>query len=94
MIDPARETLLTIKQARSLFPNHPSLPTLWRWMLKGVRGCKLDSIRIGGRRFTSQEACQRFMTDSRDAGASNAKVREKREQSLSLARLALDQLGI
>ena len=25
--------------------------TVWRWMLSGVRGTKLRSIRVGGRRF-------------------------------------------
>jgi hypothetical protein len=37
---------------------HPS--TLWRWGLKGVRGVKLEILRIGGRIVTSMEAVERF----------------------------------
>ncbi|MCA9184407.1 MAG: DUF1580 domain-containing protein [Pirellulaceae bacterium] len=61
MIDAATENLITIAQARHEFPHEPSTATIWRWMLKGVRGTVLESIRVGGRRFTSKEACHRFI---------------------------------
>jgi len=32
-----------------------------RWALEGSRGVKLESIRIGGFRYTSAEAVQRFI---------------------------------
>jgi len=41
---------------------HPS--TAHRWRLRGIRGVKLESILIGGTRFTSQEALVRFFESS------------------------------
>jgi hypothetical protein len=38
-----------------------SLSTVWRWCLKGVRHAKLESVVIGGRRFSTTEAWQRFV---------------------------------
>jgi Protein of unknown function (DUF1580) len=34
--------------------------TVWRWALRGVRGVKLEVIRVGGTLCTSMEALQRF----------------------------------
>jgi len=61
MIDTTRETLLTVKQARKVLPSRPSINTIYRWFWKGVRGIKLESIRVGGRIFTTKEACERFI---------------------------------
>ena len=40
-----------------------STPTVWRWANTGVGSprIKLETVRIGGRRFTSQEAFRRFV---------------------------------
>jgi hypothetical protein len=56
MIDQTKEQLLILEAARDLLPTHPSLPTLWRWRNRGVRGRRLESIIIGGRVLTSREA--------------------------------------
>ena len=97
MIDIDTETLLTIKQARNEFPSRPSVPTLWRWMLKGIRGKVLESIRVGGRRFTSREACRRFMEPSCDESTvdsdNNAKKSSKMD-SIARAKQVLDRFGI
>lgn len=65
MIDLKTETLLTPAQAAKLRPpsragrpTHPS--TIFRWMTRGIRGCRLETIRLGGVLFTSVEALQRF----------------------------------
>jgi len=34
--------------------------TGWRWIKRGCRGIKLESCLIGGKRYTSLEALQRF----------------------------------
>lgn len=34
--------------------------TLWRWATKGVRGVKLEAVRLGSRWMTSSEALERF----------------------------------
>jgi hypothetical protein len=46
-----------------------SYGTLHRWCTKGLRGLKLESVKVGGARFTSAEALARFfqaLTAERD----------------------------
>jgi hypothetical protein len=65
MIDLSSETLLTLAQAARLRPpgrrGRPThVSTIYRWIARGVRGHKLQAIRLGGALFTSREALQRF----------------------------------
>jgi hypothetical protein len=70
MIDIRRESILTLSEAA----RHPSLPrrrhgqtphpaTLFRWAQRGIRGIRLETIRIGGSLCTSVEALQRFFEE-------------------------------
>ena len=59
-IDLHRERLLTLEQAARSLPGNVAPSTLWRWHRHGVKGCRLDTILVGGKRFTSAEAIQRF----------------------------------
>jgi hypothetical protein len=61
MIDPLSESLVTFTEATKLLPGRPNLATLWRWRTAGVRGIKLESVLVGGKRYTSREALQRFV---------------------------------
>lgn len=65
MIDLRTETPVTLAQASRLWasgrdgrPAHPS--AVFRWIVRGVRGHKLDAVRLGGKTFTTAEALQRF----------------------------------
>lgn len=60
MIDLMSESLLTFSQATKYLPGNPHISTIHRWRLRGVRGHKLESILVGGRRFTSRQALERF----------------------------------
>lgn len=48
------------------------LSTVWRWATRGVRGVVLESFRIGGRRFTTEEAFVRFTSALSSASARTA----------------------
>ena len=66
-IDPTKEELLTLNQARSLPElrkngQRPDLATLYRWTGKGVRGVKLATVQVGGSRCTSRQAIATFLT--------------------------------
>lgn len=61
-IDTENENLLTITQAAKHCPGRPSVATVWRWVLNGLRGIKLDSVKVDGRRYTSSEAIDRFIS--------------------------------
>jgi hypothetical protein len=65
MIDYGKETLLTLTEAAASLPRRRggkrvNVATMYRWTTHGCRGERLETIQIGGTRFTSQEALQRF----------------------------------
>jgi hypothetical protein len=65
----ASETLIPFDQARRELSEHLTRDQLDYWRKHGIvvnrsgsrRKVKLESLRIGGRRFTSKEAYQRFL---------------------------------
>ena len=56
-----QEALVPLSKARELFPQAPSPATLERWVRIGAHGVKLEIIRIGKNRYTSEEAVHRFI---------------------------------
>lgn len=56
------EDLIPFAQAIRSLPGRPSVATGYRFLLRGGRaGIKLETILVGGRRFTSKEALHRFI---------------------------------
>ncbi len=76
------EKLITFTQAvrhnlphlRADRPVSPS--TLWRWASAGLKGIRLETVKIGGATCTSVEALERFF-----AALNNAPVPEKPNQT-------------
>lgn len=66
------EDLIRFSDAAKEFPGRPSLATLHRWRLRGVRGIKLETLLIGGKRFTSFAALDRFARKLTAATASHS----------------------
>ena len=104
MIDLNEEHLISIAEAarlrppgRSGRPTHAS--TVYRWIGGGVRGIKLEAVRLGGSLYTSREAIQRFAERLSAPIASSASTgspvgaRRRRRESEQAARM-LDRLGI
>ena len=60
-IDIDHEELLTVREAAKRCPARPHVATMWRWILTGLDGVKLDSIKVGGKRLTSVESISRFI---------------------------------
>jgi Protein of unknown function (DUF1580) len=61
MIDIANEHLCRLVDAPMEIPSKPHISTVVRWTRQGVKGVRLETVVIGGRRFTSLEAIQRFI---------------------------------
>lgn len=61
------EGLLTLTEAAKLktLPSRggkrPSLNTVWRWAMKGIKGVKLETVRVGNAWCTSEPAVVRFI---------------------------------
>lgn len=56
LLDEQRISLTALSQELGV---HVS--TVWRWVLRGLRGHHLECVRIGGRRYTTREAFARFI---------------------------------
>jgi len=102
MID-LNEDLIPISQVPGEFPSRPHIATVWRWVTRGVRGVKLATVHLGGRRFSSREAIQRFVeattgvdsTLAATTGVDSTKVpTPSRRQAVHRADAELDQAKI
>ena len=96
-IDTALETLLTYEDARTAFPGDRrlSLATLHRWRLNGVRGVRLETLLIGGLRYTSREAIDRFIAaqNADDNPAVPTITASQRRRQSEAARSELQRMG-
>lgn len=55
------ENLITLKEAGERLHGKPSERTIRRWVASGVGGAVLETVKVGGRRYTSTEAVGRFV---------------------------------
>jgi hypothetical protein len=90
------ETSITLAQASHRLPTRPALSTLWRWRTKGVRGVKLETALVGGRRVTSIEALERFVAAIAltETGSAVVIPAKEGEQQIRAAEAELDRFGI
>ncbi|TWT49001.1 DUF1580 domain-containing protein [Botrimarina hoheduenensis] len=62
------EKLISIREVPDFLPTRRGkklhISTVHRWVQKGARGKVLESVMLGGVRYTSLEALVRFMTTS------------------------------
>lgn len=96
-IDTERETLVSFSDARSSFRDgrRKSLATLHRWRLRGINGVKLETCLVGGMRFTSLEAIERFIRAlNRDDIAPPAINASQRKRQGATAQAQLKEMGI
>lgn len=91
MIDPVTETLVPLCKAAKLLPSSRKsegqhVSTLHRWARKGLRGVRLEVIRIGGTTCTSHEALGRFFSalspDESHGQQSVPQIRSSRTQQV------------
>lgn len=63
-VDLKTETLLSLTDAAKAVPpvdgRRPHVSTIWRWINKGLRGVRLESVRVGCRICTTHAALARF----------------------------------
>ncbi len=94
MIDLASETLLPLGGVPALLPPGPRgkpihVATVYRWSAAGVRGAVLETVVIGGCRYTSREALSRFIDATTAASRPVAIQTPARRASLRRAQEAL-----
>ena len=95
-IDSRVETLIPFAQAGEAFPgkDRVSPATLHRWRLHGVRGVKLETLLVGGLRYTSTEAIYRFIQAQNDEPSQVTMTPVQRRRQSEAARAELTKMGI
>lgn len=71
--------------------------TLWRWANHGIGGRKLETIKLGGRRYTSFAALERFVNKNGETGLKNrasTKQQKPNDNRATEVKKALDTLKI
>lgn len=57
------EGAVPLSKAAALIPGRPHLATIWRWATRGVRGVRLATVHISGRRMTTPQAIEEFLAE-------------------------------
>ena len=82
MIDIKRETAITLAEVADHVPRRNGrkvhYSTVYRWVTKGTKGRRLESILVGGVRYTTVEALGRFLNAATKAAPSPSQEDELR----------------
>lgn len=90
MIDPTKESLITLNQARAGLPGRPALNTLWRWRQGiGCGGRKLETVKLGRTVYTTKEALRRFLRDGTPTGRRERQSKGQLRDNVELAKFGL-----
>ena len=81
------EPLLTLTQAANRLPGKPHVSSLWRWCKRGVRGVRLETLVLAGRRYTSFRALEEFAAATTAiADGKSIPTRTPRQRQLAIER--------
>jgi hypothetical protein len=79
------------------FPGNPSVPTRWRWRLKGINGIRLETFNVGSRPFVTKIAIERFIeqvTAARSGVPTSLRSPAKRDRDIRRAEQELAKAGV
>ncbi len=74
-----------------------NVSTVWRWAQRGVKGQRLETFCIGGRRFTTEEAFDRFVqrTTRIANGETQAPITTRQQAKAEAEAIRyLDEMGV
>jgi hypothetical protein len=74
----SEQNFLSLREAAKLFPGQPHISTIFRWTERGIRGNRLETWLIGGKRFTTNDAINSFVVKINGKVNVPSKGREKR----------------
>jgi len=93
MIDLEAERLVPIKAAAKHIPGRPHLSAIYRWMQRTEK--PLETVKVGGKRFTSIEAIHRFVEQSGPADREQPRsISARRAAEIEAAERRLDAAGV
>jgi hypothetical protein len=74
--------------------SRPSYATWWRWWRKGIKGVRLQTVVIGGRRFTTPRYVEEFIAATTAAAAGERPTTRTPAQREREIRRAEAEMGI
>ena len=94
-IDIATEELITPAQASNRLPGRPHRSAVYRWIHDPRDDRRLESVLIGGRRFTSIEAINRWVARLNGEAADCAtSLSESRRRQIEAADRINEEAGV
>ena len=70
------------------------ISTVWRWVLRGVRGHRLEVLRIGYRAYVTEPSWRRFAARINGEQMIDSQDIRLRDKEMECAAKELDKLGI
>lgn len=55
------EDVIGLNDVPKELPERVSISTVWRWAERGIKGIRLETVRIGRKKMTSRQAISRFI---------------------------------
>ena len=97
MLDLNGQKLVSLADASKILPGNPHVSTLHRWRLRGVRGVKLPTVLIGGRRFVDRQSLAEFVAAVTAAAAGKPppiRTAKQHQRAVAQAERELTEAGI
>jgi hypothetical protein len=96
MINIGNEQLVPLNDVPRLLPARGNgkrihISAVYRWAQRGVRGARLEVIRVGGTTYTSREALQRFSSNPIDQTVSLQPTSAARKKQIDRALSKVDE---
>jgi hypothetical protein len=97
VIDIKSEQLVSLREVPKLLPARGNgrrihVSAIYRWVQRGVRGTRLEVIRVGGTTYTSREALQRFASPTAPFSQAGTDMASSRQKQIDRAVEQLDEL--
>lgn len=87
------QDVIPLKAASALLPGQPHLSTLIRWTTRGACGRKLETLKIGHKRYVTREALLRFVEQT-PVQETPPRTARQRQRAVSSARKSLEKMGV
>lgn len=71
-----------------------SIPTVWRWSQRGIKGHVLESFSVGGRKYTTRQAFSRWLALTNGERVVNGETLRQRERAIDRAEKRAAELGV
>lgn len=74
-----------------------NVSTVWRWAQRGVKGVRLETFCVGGRRYTTREAWDRFVARTTEIATGEpmpVRQSDQMEREIAEAEAFLEQEGV